>query len=185
MTDPAVAPGYVTHSRGPDDAPVTLVEFGDYECPYCGRAHVALQRVLAEYPGRVRLVFRNFPLFQVHPYALTAALAVEAAAETGKFWPMHDLVFEHQDKLTDADLHGYAESLGIPGDTVIGERAQDFAGRVRRDYADGVELGVQGTPTIFVNGRIYRGRLTPDALREAVEKALQRVSASAPSATDG
>jgi protein-disulfide isomerase len=159
------------HSRGPDDAPVTIVEFGDYECPYCGRLHGVLNQVLEQSQGRARLVFRNFPLFEVHPYALTAALAVEATAAFGQFWAMHDLTFAGQKHLTDDDLRGYAESLGIPGEAVVGDAAQAYAERVRRDYRDGIELGVQGTPTLFVNGRPYTGRHNAASLREAVDVA--------------
>ena len=168
MTDPAVSTGYVVHSRGPDDAPVTIVEFGDYQCPYCGRLHPLLKRLVEESDGSVQLVFRNFPLFQLHPFALTAALAVEASAPFGKFWQMHDLVFENQKKLADDDLRRYAESLGIPGDEVVGEAAQQYKSRVKRDYKDGIDLGVQGTPTLFINGDAYAGRHTFEALRAAV-----------------
>jgi protein-disulfide isomerase len=171
MTDPAETPGYEPHRRGAADAPVTVVEFGDYQCPYCGRLHPVLQRLLEERAGTVRLVFRNFPLFQLHPYALTAALAVEATAPSGLFWPMHDLVFANQKRLADADLRGYAESLGVPGDDVVGERAQAFKARVKQDYHDGIDLGVQGTPTLFLNGVPYTGRHSFDALGEAVTRA--------------
>lgn len=170
MTDPAQAQDDRPHSRGADDALVTILEFGDYQCPYCGRLHPVLKRLLEERDGVVRLVFRNFPLFQVHPYALTAALAVEAAAPSGLFWPMHDLVFANQTRLTDADLRGYAESLGIPGDEVVGGPAQAFKPRVKRDYHDGIDLGVQGTPTLFINGEPYTGRHSYDALDEAVAR---------------
>ena len=105
------------------------------------------------------------------PYALTAALAVEAAAPSGKFWELHDLVFAHQKDLTDDALRRYAESLGIPGDEVVGERAQAFKPRVKRDYRDGIDLGVQGTPTLFVNGEPYTGRHNLDGLRAAVAEA--------------
>jgi len=177
MTDPAETAGYEPHSRGAADAPVTVVEFGDYQCPYCGRLHPILARLLEEQAGTVRLVFRNFPLFQVHPYALTAALAVEATAPSGQFWAMHDLVFANQKRLTDADLRGYAESLGVAGDDVVGERAQAFKPRVKRDYQDGIDLGVQGTPTLFLNGVPYTGRHSYDALREAVALAASAAQA--------
>jgi protein-disulfide isomerase len=182
MTDPAEAPGYEPHSRGPADAPVTIVEFGDYQCPYCGRLHPVLKRLVEESNGLVRLVFRNFPLFQLHPYALTAALAVEAAAPSGKFWAMHDLVFANQKRLADADLRGYAESLGIPGDAVVGARAQDFKARVKHDYHDGIDLGVQGTPTLFVNGEAYGGRHDLASLQEAVTRVARESPGSARSA---
>ena len=174
MTDPADATRYEPHSRGSADAPVTVVEFGDYQCPYCGRLHPVLKRLVEESDGAVRLVFRNFPLFQIHPYALTAALAVEAAAPSGAFWQMHDLVFANQKDLTDDALRRHAESIGIPGDEVVGERAQAFKARVKRDYHDGIDLGVQGTPTLFVNGEPYTGRHTFDALRAATQEVAAR-----------
>src|SRR5215207_1892760 len=114
------------HVRGPVAAPVTVVEYGDYECPYCAAARPVLVALVDHSPGQVRLVFRNFPLADVHPFALTAALAAEAAAALGAFWPMHDLLFSKQDRLRDSDLAGYARLLGLPGDAVIGDAAQPF-----------------------------------------------------------
>ena len=103
------------HVRGPVDARVTIVEYGDYECPYCAAARPVLAALVDGTSGLARLVFRNFPLSDVHPYALTAALAAEAAAARGAFWDMHELLFQRQDRLRDADLARYAESLGLPG----------------------------------------------------------------------
>ena len=112
------------HVRGAPDAPVTVVEYGDYECPYCAAAAPVLRQLVDGSGGRVRLVFRNFPLAEPHPYALTAALAAEAADAQGAFWPMHDLLFERQDRLTDVALRAYADSLGLAayerrGETVV------------------------------------------------------------------
>ncbi len=157
------------HVRGAVDAPVTVVEYGDYECPYCAAAAPVLQRLVEESGGRVRLVFRNFPLADRHPYALTAALAAEAAGAQGAFWPMHDLLFRKQDRLTDAALRAYAESLGLDGDRVVGEPAQQFGDRVESDFAEGLAAGVEGTPTLFIDGVRYAGRIDLDALRRAVE----------------
>ncbi len=156
------------HSRGAADAPVTIVEFGDYECPYCGAAAPVLRQLVDESGGRVRLVFRNFPIADRHPYALTAALAAEAAGEQGAFWPMHDLIFERQDRLTDAELRSYADELGIDGERVVGEPAQAFGVRVEADFTDGLAAGVDGTPTLFINGTRYTGRVEIGALRRAV-----------------
>src|SRR5437762_75696 len=100
------------HIQGPATAPVTLVEYGDFECPYCGEAHGILQQIMAEAGERVRLVFRNFPLQQVHPHAEHAAEAAEAAAAQGRFWEMHDMLYERQDRLEDDDLVSYAAELG-------------------------------------------------------------------------
>jgi protein-disulfide isomerase len=156
------------HVRGALDAPVTVVEYGDYECPYCAAAAPVLRRLVEESDGGVRLVFRNFPLADRHPYALTAALAAEAAGAQGAFWPMHDLLLERQDRLTDVALRAYAESLGLDGERVVGDAAQAFGDRVEADFADGVAAGVEGTPTLFIDGTRYAGRMELDALRRAV-----------------
>jgi protein-disulfide isomerase len=156
------------HVRGAVDAPVTVVEYGDYECPYCAAARPVLAALVDGLAGRVRLVFRNFPLADVHPYALTAALAAEAAGVGGAFWEMHDLLFERQDRLRDADLAGYAESLGLPGGAVVGDAAQPYGDKVEADFRSGVDSGVRGTPTLFVDGRRYTGRVDLPSLRAAV-----------------
>jgi protein-disulfide isomerase len=121
-----------------------------------------LREVIDGSAGQVRLVFRHFPLFTKHPFALTAALAAEAAGD--RFWEMHDLLFAHQDRLTDPDLAGYAAQAGVPG-PVTGEAAQAFRPAVEADYRSGAELGVRGTPTLFVDGRVYGGRVSVPALR--------------------
>ena len=156
------------HVRGSADATVTIVEYGDYECPCCAAAAPVLHRLVEESGGRVRLVFRNFPLADRHPYALTAALAAEAAGAQGAFWPMHDLLFRKQDRLSDGALRAYAESLGLDGDRVVGEPAQAFADRVEADFAEGLAAGVEGTPTLFIDGVRYTGRLELGALRRVV-----------------
>ncbi|OLT53217.1 thioredoxin domain-containing protein [Cellulosimicrobium sp. CUA-896] len=156
------------HVLGDPAAPVTIVEFGDLECPYCAAAAPVLRDVVASSAGRVRLVFRHFPLFEIHPYALTAALAVEAADAHGRFWEMHEALFAHQDRLDDAGLAERARELGIDGAAVVGDAAQQFAAVVQRDYADALALGVQGTPTLFVDGVRYRGRVTREGLEAAV-----------------
>ncbi|MCW2637286.1 MAG: oxidoreductase [Blastococcus sp.] len=156
------------HVRGAPDAAVTVVEYGDYECPYCAAAAPVLRQLVDGSQGRVRLVFRNFPLADKHPYALTAALAAEAADAQGAFWPMHDLLFERQDRLTDVALRAYADSLGLDGGLVVGEPAQAFGDRVEADFAEGLAAGVEGTPTLFIDGVRYSGRLELDALRRAV-----------------
>ncbi len=134
----AVVPAPDDHVLGDPVAPVTVVEYGDYECPYCAAAAPVLRQLVEESDGQVRLVFRNFPLADRHPYALTAALAAEAAGAQGAFWPMHDLLFARQDRLDDASLRAYAEELGLDGDRVVGEAAQPFA--------DKVESGLRGRP---------------------------------------
>jgi protein-disulfide isomerase len=160
------------HVFGAPDAPVTIVEFGDFECPYCHDATPVLRTVVEESDGQVRLVFRHFPLFEVHPYALTAALAAEAAGAQGRFWEMHDLLFAHQDRLDDVGLAHWAQKLGLDGASVVGDAAQQHGDAVERDYLAGTALGVRGTPTLYVEGVRYRGRVTEDGVRAAVAAAF-------------
>jgi protein-disulfide isomerase len=146
------------HSAGPEDAPVTLVEYGDYECPYCGMAHPVVKEAQRELGSGLRFVFRNFPLAEAHPHARAAAQAAEAAAAQGRFWEMHDMLFEHQDALEAEDLLGYAKSIGLD----MQQFARDLADpaitkRVRDDFRSGVQSGVNGTPTFFMNGERYDG----------------------------
>ena len=159
------------HVLGDPDAPVTVLEYGDYECPYCAAAAPVLRRLVAEADGAVRLVFRNYPLPDVHPHALTAALAAEAAAAQGAFWEMHELLFDRQDRLSDADLRAYGEELGLAGDRLVGEAAQPFGDKVEADFAAGLAAEVPGTPTIFVNGVLFSGRPELAALQRAVAAA--------------
>jgi protein-disulfide isomerase len=158
------------HVLGNPDAAVTVVEYGDFECPYCASAAPVLHRLVEESDGGVRLVFRHYPLPDVHPYALTAALAAEGAAEQGAFWPMHGLLFAHQDRLADADLRGYGTALGLDGDRLVGAEAQRFGDKVEADFAGGVALGVPGTPTLFIDGVPFEGRPEISALRRAVAR---------------
>jgi protein-disulfide isomerase len=166
------------HLSGNPDAPVTVVEYGDFECPYCAAAAPVLRRLVDESDGGVRLVFRHYPLPDVHPYALTAALAAEAAAAQGAFWSMHDLLFARQARLTDADLRSYGTELGLDGDRLVGAAAQRYGDAVEADFATGVALGVPGTPTLFIDGVRFEGRPELGALRRAVA----RSSASGPDA---
>ncbi len=165
------ADGLVDHVRGALDAPVTIIEYGDFECPYCAAAKPVLEEVVAGSDGGVRLVFRHFPLYELHPYALTAALAAEAAAAQGAFWPMHDVLFAHQNRLSDWDLAKYATKLGLDPSMVIGDAAQPYGDKVEADFALAVAAGVQGTPTVFINDRLYEGRFDVAGLRRAVAQA--------------
>ncbi len=155
------------HVLGDPDAPITVLEYGDFECPYCAAAAPILRRLVEESGGRVRLVFRHFPIASTHPHALTAALAAEAAGAQGAFWPMHDLLFARQDRLDDAALRAYAEELGLDGSRVVGEAAQQFADKVEADFATGLEDEVAGTPTVVIDGELYTGRMELAALRRA------------------
>jgi protein-disulfide isomerase len=178
MTTPDVA----DHVLGNRDATVTLLEYGDYECPYCAAAAPVLRHVVEDSGGEVRLIFRNFPIADRHPYALTAALAAEAAGAQGAFWEMHELLFARQDRLDDAALRAYAEELGLDPGLVVGEAAQVFGDKVEADFAAGLEAGVGGTPTVFIDGRLWSGRMEAGALRRAIGSA----STGAPgSAADG
>lgn len=152
------------HVYGEVDAPLTVVKYGDFECPYCAAAFPVLRRLIDGSDGRVRLVYRHFPLFSKHPFALTAALAAEASGDL--FWEMHDLLFTHQERLTDADLAGYAATIGAG--EVTGEAAQRFRPAVEADYTSGNEAGVRGTPTLFVQDRLYTGRVELGPLRAAL-----------------
>ena len=156
------------HVLGNPDAPVTVIEYGDFECPYCAAAAPVLKQLVEESDGRVRLVFRHFPLAGSHPHALTAALAAEAAGAQGAFWPMHDLLFARQDRLSDVALRAYAEELGLDGGGVVGEAAQQFAAKVAADFEQGLEDEVAGTPTVVVDGELFSGRVELAALRRAV-----------------
>jgi len=156
------------HVLGNPDAPVTLFEYGDYECPYCAAAAPVLRHVVEDSDGQVRLVFRNFPIADRHPYALTAALAAEAAGAQGGFWEMNERIFARQERLDDAALRAYADELGLDGSLVVGEPAQAFADKVEADFAAGLEAGVGGTPTVFIDGRLWSGRVEEGALRRAI-----------------
>jgi protein-disulfide isomerase len=161
------------HVYGNPDAATTIVEYGDFECPYCGAAAPVLKELIDGSDGRVRLVYRNFPLFTVHPFALTAALAAEAAGEQGAFWPMHDILFARQDRLTDADLVRYGAYLKLDPAELVGDPAQRFAVAVQTDYQDGAEMGVHGTPTIFINDEPYINRVEVAAMRAAVVRSVR------------
>ena len=159
------------HAQGPADAPVTLVEYGDFECPHCGRAHPILKRVQRRLGDRLRLVFRHFPLGEIHPHAVHAAEAAEAAGAEGKFWEMHDVIFEHQAALDDRSLVRHAESLGVDGARVARAlETSEFEERVRADFMSGVRSGVNGTPTFFINGQRFDGAWGEEELVAALEE---------------
>ena len=155
------------HVLGNPDAPVTVLEYGDFECPYCAAAAPVLRQLVEESDGQVRLVFRHFPLADNHPHALTASLAAEAAGAQGAFWPMHDLLFARQDRLSDVALRAYAEELGLDGAQVVGEAAQRFSAKVAADFEQGLADEVAGTPTVVVDGELFSGRVELAALRRA------------------
>jgi protein-disulfide isomerase len=160
------------HIQGPSSAAVTLVEYGDYECPYCGAAYPIIKEVQARMGARLRFVFRNFPISTSHPHAEHAAESAEAAAAQGKFWEMHDVLYENQSRLGDADLHGYAERLELDVETFDRELAEHVhAPRVREDFMSGVRSGVNGTPTFYVNGVRHDDSYDLETMLAALERA--------------
>ena len=160
------------HARGPEDAPVTLVKYGDYECPYCGQLHPVLKELQERAGERIRFVYRHFPLDSAHPRARRAALATEAAASQGRFWEMHDLLYENQDELGEEDLTRYATELGLDLRRFEEDLANDhLAWRIEEDRLGGERAGVEGTPALFVSGVRYAGPMDLDGLLAAVEEA--------------
>jgi len=161
------------HVEGSAAAPVTLVEYGDFECPHCGRAHPILKEVQRHFGKRLRFVFRHFPITTSHPHAEHAAEAAEAAAAQDHFWEMHDTLFEHQRALDDAHLEKYAQAIGLDVKRFDKEMEDGkHAARVREDFMSGVRSGVNGTPTFFINGVRYDGSWDAEPLIEALEAAI-------------
>jgi len=161
------------HVQGPARAPVTIVEYGDYECPYCGQAYPIVKALQKRLGDQVRLVFRNFPLGkEMHPHAEHAAEAAEAAGAQDKYWEMHDLLYENQDALEDEDLLQYARALGLDEPRFVREMSEhQHAARVRDDFHSGVRSGVNGTPTFFINGERHDGPFDLRSLLAAIEDA--------------
>jgi protein-disulfide isomerase len=158
------------HIQGPATAPVTLVEYGDYECPSCGQAYLIVKKLQRQLGRQLRFVFRNFPLATAHPHAERAAEAAEAAASQGQFWAMHDSLFENQNALDDEFLVQYAVALGLDESRFGSELAGHVhAARVREDFMGGVRSGVNGTPTFFINGVRHDGPFDLGALLAAIE----------------
>jgi protein-disulfide isomerase len=146
------------HIQGSLDAPMTLVEYGDYQCPYCGAAYPIVKEVQRALGDRLAFVFRHFPLVSAHPYALIAAEAAEAAGAQGQFWPMHDRLYEHQNELDPLSLEKHAAVLGLDLERFVEDLATHrHVPRIREDLASGARSGVNGTPTFFVNGARHEG----------------------------
>jgi protein-disulfide isomerase len=162
------------HVRGPRAAPVTLVEYGDYECPYCGQAYYVMKDLERRAGNLMRFVFRNFPLTTVHPHAERAAEAAEAAGAQGKFWEMHDLLFENQQALGDQDLMEYATLVGLDIPRFAREmREGRYLNRIREDFLSGARSGVNGTPTFFINGLRHDGSWALATMMAAIEDAAR------------
>ena len=160
------------HIQGPDTATVTLVQYGDYECPYTRRSTWVVQAIQQQLGDQLRFVYRNFPLTEIHPHALHAAFAAEAAAAQGKFWQMHDTIFHHQHTLEDADLEQFAEAVGLDMQQFARDMAErPYISRIEEDLQSGIRSGVRGTPTFFINGVLYPGSWEQEALLAALEEA--------------
>jgi protein-disulfide isomerase len=158
------------HVQGPATAPLTLVEYGDYECPYCGKAYSALKAVQKRMGNHLRFVFRNFPLKEMHPHAFAAAEAAEAAGAQGKFWEMHDTLYEHQDDLEPQALVGYAKTLGLDVRRFVKDvNAGAFAAKIEHDFKTGLMSGVNGTPSLFINGEPYDGGYDAEPLLKVLQ----------------
>ena len=149
---------------------MSLVEYGDFECPYCRAAAPVVEEVLRRLNGRVVFAFRHFPLAELHPYALSAAVAAEGAALKGQFWPMYERLYAGEPALRQADLRRYAEDLGVPAEKVLWPATRFVEDRVEADFNSGVRSGVRGTPTFFVNGEQYGGDLSVTALLAALDR---------------
>src|SRR2546426_4334992 len=158
------------HAQGRPDAPMTLVEYGDYQCPYCGEAYPVVKQLQKALGKKLLFVFRNFPLTQAHPYALIAAEAAEAADLQGKFWEMHDLIYENQADLEPDILPVWAKEVGLDlGKFGSALKQGAVTKRIQEDRLSGIRSGVNGTPSFFINGTRYDGESDYDSLRAALE----------------
>jgi protein-disulfide isomerase len=165
------------HIAGSMDAPLVLVEYGDYECPHCGRAHGVVKEIQRRLGRDLAFVFRNFPIVGAHPHAVRAAEAAEAAGAQERFWPMHDRLFEHQLELDDESLLRHAVAVGVEdiGRFVDDLREHTYITRIREDLASGARSGVNGTPTFFINGVRHEGGYDITSLMLALDAALGAV----------
>jgi protein-disulfide isomerase len=161
------------HIQGDPNAAVTLLEYGDFQCPHCAAAHPLVQRLQEHFGSRLRFVFRNFPLNRIHPHAEAAAQTAEFAASKGKFWPMHDLLLENQARLGPGLFAELAESLGLdPAELRTALQENTFERHVHQDFTGGVRSGVNGTPTFFLNGERYDGAKDYAEMAAAIEAAI-------------
>jgi protein-disulfide isomerase len=159
------------HMQGDEHAEITLVEYGDYECPHCGHAYPIVKRVQKHFGKRLRFIFRNFPLSQMHPYAENAAETTEFAAAHGKFWEMHDAIYENQGRLDDSLLLELAESLKLPAQVLKKSLENgEYTPKVKADFSGGVRSGVNGTPTFFINGQRHDGSFEYEDLVTGIER---------------
>jgi protein-disulfide isomerase len=163
------------HIQGSSTAPVTLVEYGDYECPYCGQAYPVIKEVQKRLGDKLQFVFRNFPLTEMHPHAQHAAEAAEAAAAQNRFWEMHDYLYEHQQALDDRYLEKYADYLGLDLAKFNTDMSSHVhADRIREDFLSGVRSGVNGTPTFYINEVRYDGSFDLETLLKTLRSVINR-----------
>jgi protein-disulfide isomerase len=161
------------HIQGEDNASITLLEYGDYECSYCGVAYPIVKRIQKYFGKKLRFVFRNFPLVESHPHAGIAAMTAEFAATHHKFWEMHDILYENQDHLEIPDLVNYTQSLNLSGtDLQIAIENEIFSSKIKNDFMGGVRSGVNGTPTFFINGNRHSGSFEYEDLLVAIERVI-------------
>lgn len=157
------------HIQGPIDAPIALVEYGDYECPFCGEVYPVVKAIQGRIGDNLCFAFRNFPLAEMHPHSVRAAESAEAAGAQGGFWEMHDLLFENQQALEDENLAQYAARLKLDVGRLMTEVASEvFEAKVREDFRSGMRGGVNGTPTFFINGVRYEGARDLDTFLAAI-----------------
>src|ERR1700691_4039559 len=173
MSKLLIAVGPQDHIQGDPAAEFSLVEYGDYQCSVCGQAYPIVKRLQKHFGKRLSFVFRNFPMSQIHPWAEPAAEVAEFAGEQGKFWEMHELLFENQQSLSNALLLQLADTLDLSASQLQPAVAEQiYRARIRGDFAGGARSGVNGTPTFFIQDRRHNGPFDFDSLREAIESAL-------------
>jgi protein-disulfide isomerase len=175
MSKLSVPAGDKDHRQGNPEAACTLIEYGDYQCPSCGQAFPIVKRLQKHFGKRLSFIFRNFPLSQMHPFAESAAEAAEFAGAQGKFWEMHDLLYENQNRLGEEGLlEELAEELGLARKSLLQAlESKEFQARVRADFSGGVRSGVNGTPTFFINGQRHDGAYDFASLVEAIDQTIE------------
>ena len=177
LDDPVPIPTLGSPVMGPANARITLVEFSDFQCPYCSKAVAQINATLKAYPNDVRLIFKQYPLVDAHPAAAISAAASLAAHEQGKFWPMHDVLFANRPKLSRQSILAWAKEMGLDMKRFTADLDSDAIRKaVLRDQADGDTAGVEGTPTLFLNGQKYNGDLAPDAIKPVIDGELKRLT---------
>ena len=167
------------HILGSINAPVILAEYGDFGCPHCAIAHVFIKKLLVKFKDQIAFVFRHFPLTKVHQYATIAAISSEAAANQGKFWEMHDMILENQSKLSDSRLLRFAKQLDLDIKSFQRDiKDEKLSAKVEAQFESGIRSGVNGTPSLYINGTKYNGAYDLDSLSSAIEAEIHSQQAS-------